>query len=203
VTLIAVAGVDEHRGWANVLTVAAPSGRPVVLDRRRVELIGKDVPDQPHHHEATGLDLAEATALVERVRDSVASYTHTALGQLRSDLESEAKLVSIALREGPPRPLPATLAEILASQNAAIDADGELYRGALCDAAAALAIDVATYPRKAETELAMLALGAEPDQLDALLREIGQDLGPPWRKDHKNAVAAAIGVLGRHVCLSV
>jgi hypothetical protein len=203
VALIAVAGFDEHRGWANVLTVAARSGRPVVLDRRRVELIGKDVPTMPHEHEARDLELSEATVLVERARHSVASFARRALEQLRTDLESEAKLVAIALREGPDRALPATLRGILASQNAAIAADGELYRGALCDAATELGIDVAMYPRNAETELATLALGAEPDQLDALLREFGQQLGPPWRKDHRNAAAAALAVLGRHTRLSV
>src|SRR5580765_3662662 len=65
-------GVDDHRGWANLVSVALHGGRTVVVDRRRVELIDPHLPGQPHHHEAQGLALDEARELVRRVAESIA-----------------------------------------------------------------------------------------------------------------------------------
>ena len=56
----AVVGVADHSGWAVCVTVAASRGLPVVVDRRRIELIEPDVPTQPYHHETVGMRLAEA-----------------------------------------------------------------------------------------------------------------------------------------------
>jgi hypothetical protein len=35
----------------------------------------------------------------------------------------------------------------------------------------------------------------EPAQVPALLQSLGEGLGPPWRKEHRIATAAAIGAL--------
>ena len=70
-----VTGSALHNGWAILVTVAAPEGCPVVLDRRRVELIGAGVPSQPYHHEAPELDLPAAEELVREVKESVLSHS--------------------------------------------------------------------------------------------------------------------------------
>src|SRR3982074_1140730 len=57
-------GVSDHGGWAVLVTVA---GDGTLLDRRRVELVDKDLPKIPHHSEGQALPLHEAVALVERV----------------------------------------------------------------------------------------------------------------------------------------
>ena len=78
----ATVGVAEHGSSAVLVTVAAGGD---LLDRRRIELIDGSLPTHPHHHEgswavgrylnipgARALSLADAVALVERVRAAAA-----------------------------------------------------------------------------------------------------------------------------------
>ena len=197
----AVVGIADHRGWAILVCVAARKGVPVVLDRRRIELVAAGLPHQPYHHEAAELDAAEGEQLVRRVAESAAAHSQAALSQLREDLGSQYRLVSIALQEGPTQPLPEAFAEVQKSQAAMIAADGIMYRKAICDAARDLDIDVVQYPRGAETARAALALGIDPERVESFLTDVGRALGPPWRKEHRSAAAAAIGVLGQHARL--
>ena len=197
----AVVGIADHRGWAVFVCVAVRQGAPLVLDRRRVDLVSADLPSQPHHHEGAELDAAEVEALVRKVEQSVALHARAALSELRTDLGAEHRLVSIALREGPGHLRPDTLAEILESQTAMIAADGALYRDALRGAAAELGIATELIPPNGETERAAEALGIDAARVEALLGEIGRGLGPPWRKEHRSAAAAAIAVLDQHARL--
>ena len=50
-------GISEHNGWAELVTMAIQDAAPVILDRRRVELIGSGEPSNPYHHEALELPL--------------------------------------------------------------------------------------------------------------------------------------------------
>ncbi len=199
--LPAAVGIADHRGWAILVCVAARKGVPVVLERRRIELVAAGLPHQPYHHEAAELDTADAEQLVRRVARSAATHAQAALSQLRDDLGSQYRLVSITLWEGPPRPLPESFAELQNSQPALLAADGIMYRKAICDAAVDLGIEVARHPRGAETARAALALGVDPARVEVLLGDFGRALGPPWRKEHCSAAAAAIGVLGQHARL--
>ncbi len=191
----AVAGISEHRGWAVVVSVAVRGGEPVVADRRRVELIDTELPSQPYHHEGTELDAAEFEPLVRGVEQSVGERTRAELSRLRDELAPEFALSAIVLREGPSRPLPPSVAEVLDSPPAMIEADGEIYRKALLDAAAGLGLDAVTHPRGGEIERAARALRFEQDELDDRLSTMGRAVGAPWRKEHRAAVAAAIAVL--------
>src|SRR5262245_28547506 len=78
----AAVGVTEH-GNAAVLVTVAPGGE--LLDRRRIDLTDSSLPTHPHHHQgswavgrylntpgARVLSLADAVALVERVRAAAA-----------------------------------------------------------------------------------------------------------------------------------
>ncbi len=47
-----IIGVSDHGGWAVLVTVA---GDGTLLDRRRVELVDKDLPKIPHHSEGHGV----------------------------------------------------------------------------------------------------------------------------------------------------
>ncbi len=197
----AVVGIADHRGWAILVCVAARKGVPVLLDRRRIELVAAGLPHQPYHHEVAELDTADAEQLVRRVAESAATHAQAALSQLRDDLGSQYRLVAISVWEGPTRPLPETFAEVQKSETALLAADGIMYRKALCDAARDLGIEVARHPRGAETARAALALGVDPARVEVFLGDVGRALGPPWRKEHRSAAAAAIGVLGQHARL--
>ena len=56
-------------------------------------------------------------------------------------------------------------------------------------------------PPKDESERAAKALGVDAARVEAFLGEIGRGLGPPWRKEHRSAAAAAIAVLDQHARL--
>src|SRR5271169_1002334 len=71
-----IIGVSDHGGWAVLVTVARDG---TLLDRRRVELVGKGLPKIPHHSECQRLPLDEAVELVERVRVSAERHAVLAL----------------------------------------------------------------------------------------------------------------------------
>jgi hypothetical protein len=103
--------------------------------------------------------------------------------------------VSITLEESSRR-VPDTLAEVLRSQAYMIAADGALYRDALASAATELGLKVAFHARGSESDGAARVLGVDDGELGTFLAEAGRALGPPWRKEHRNAAAAAIAALG-------
>ena len=156
----------------------------LVLDRRRVALLDEGLPCLPHHHEAQGLPLADATLLIERVRASAERHARDCLDALAREHAPHA----IALRACPP--LPETIAERLASYRAQNVADTAMYRTALAGAAAQRGWRVTWYePKRVDAEAAR-ALGLA--SLEPFLERAGAALGRPWTKDHRMAMAAAI-----------
>jgi hypothetical protein len=196
----ATVGAAEH-GNSAVLVTIAPGGQ--LLDRRRVDLTARGLPTHPHHHEgswavgrylslpgARALSLAEAVALVERVR---ASAVHGA----RAGLEALAAAVpvpiaAIAIRACPE--LPPTTGERIADNRAQTVADSVMYRQALATAAEARGWSVSWYRREHVFRDAAAALGRE--DIDAFLRAMGRPIGPPWQAKHKLAAAAALAAAG-------
>lgn len=187
-------GVDDHRGWANLVAVALDGGRAVVVDRRRIELIHPHLPSQPHHHEAQDLALDKARELVRRVTESIAASCRPAVGALVEELAGRGyRPVSMAIRA-----VPETrddLSAVLENQAASIAADAALYLRGLAGAAAEFGVEVVPYVRREVEASAARVLGVEPAEVPAFLKSLGEGLGPPWRKEHRIAAAAAIGVL--------
>lgn len=178
VTAKAIVGISDHAGWAVAVCVA--NGE--VIDRRRIALIDPGLPTMPYHHDAQGLPADEAEALIGRVRRSAARCAANALRALPANVQE------IAIRKRPP--LPATVAERIASYHAQTRADGVMYRDVLAEAAQALGWQVTEYDAKTVFEEAAAALGL--DDLTTHFDETGKALGAPWRKDHRLAAAAAI-----------
>ena len=192
------AGVSDHRGWAVVVCIGARDGVPFVADRRRIELIDDGVESQPFHHAGPDASAAEVEPLVERLRASAGARATASLSELRDALD--APLSSVSLEEERVA-LPAGVADILGSQQWMIAADGAIYRGAIRSAAEKLGARVVALPRGSEIDRAAEALGASEDDLDALLTELGREVGPPWRKEHRKAAAGAITALGTQLPL--
>lgn len=197
----AAVGVVEH-GNSAVLVTVAPGGQ--LLDRRRIDLTPPDLPTHPHHHEgswavgrylntpgARAISLAEAVALVERVRAAAARGARESLDALAKDVQ--APIAGIALRVCPA--LPPTVEERIADNRAQTYADTVMYREALAAAAQARGWSVHWYDRERVARDAASALGRK--DIDAFLQAMGRALGPPWQAQHKLAAAAAIAVSGR------
>ncbi len=177
-----IIGVADHGGWAVLVTVAH-DGR--LLDRRRVELLDEDLPALPHHHEGQALPLEEAVALIERVRVSAKRHAVLALDAVTMAVR---RILGVALRSCPP--LPPTIDERIKDYRARNVADWVMYRKALASAAEARGWPVQWYDAKKVLAAAREALCVE--NLDAHFLHVRRAVGPPWNKDHKLAMAAAI-----------
>jgi hypothetical protein len=184
----AIVGVSDHAGWA-VLVTATPDG--ALVDRRRITLIDRGLPALPHHHEAQALPAEAGIALVERVRASARRHARAALETLAGEVAVAIR--GIALRECPE--LPPTVAERITNYRAQCVADSVMYRDVLADAAGARDWPVSWYEVKRVFDDAERALGKR--SIADLLRDTGKALGPPWQKDHRLAMAAAIAAAKR------
>lgn len=177
-----IIGVSDHGGWAVLVTVARDG---TLLDRRRVELVDKGLPKLPHHSEGQGLPLDEAVDLVERVRVSAEKHAVLALDAVAMAMP---RILGVALRKC--QPLPSTVAERVKDYRAQNVADWVMYRKTLASAAEARGWPVHWYDAKKVLDAASQALRVE--NLDAHFLGVRKAFGPPWDKDHKLAMAAAI-----------
>ncbi len=191
----AAVGVAEHGNSAFLVTVGH-DGR--LIDRRRVDLT-QGLPTHPYHHEgswavgryadspwARKISLADAIALVERVREAAAQGARESLEALVAEIS--VPIADIAIRICPA--LPPTTEECITDNRAANVADSVMYRQALAAAAEARGWSVHWYDRDRVFRDAATTLGKE--DIDGLLREMGRTVGPPWQAKHKLAAAAAI-----------
>jgi hypothetical protein len=177
-----IIGVSDHGGWAVLVTVARDG---TILDRRRVELVDDTLPGLPHHHEGQLLPIDRAVNLVERVRVSAERHAVLALDAV---VVAVPYILGIALRSCPQ--LPATIAERIKDYRARNVADWVMYRKALASAAQARGWPINWYDAKKVLGLAGQALHVE--NFEAHFLQVRRAVGPPWNKDHKLAMAAAI-----------
>ena len=97
-------------------------------------------------------------------------------------------ILGIALRKCPP--LPPTIAERIKDYRARNVADWVMYRKALASAAEARGWPIHWYDAKNVLGSASQKLRVE--NLDNHFRQMRMAIGPPWTKDHKLAMAAAV-----------
>ena len=191
-----VVGVAEHGNSAELVTIAR-GGK--LLDRRRIDLTGPELPTHPYHHEgswavgryantpwARPISLPDAIALVERVHAAADHGAREALEKLAADLV--VPITGITLRECPEQP--STIEERITDNRAQTFADSVMYRQALANAASARGWTVTWYDRETVLQRAAEALATK--NIDTFLQKIGKELGPPWQARHKLAAAAAI-----------
>jgi hypothetical protein len=183
----AIVGVSDHFGWAAFVTVKAGE----ILDRRRIELVDKGLPSDPHHHKAQTLPLKQALELIERVRVSAEHRAKLALDEAASAVS--ARIQGVALRKCPQ--LPPTVAERIKDYRAQCVADSVMYRNELARAADARDWRVHWYEPKSVFDAAGEALGI--DDFETHFIQMKRALGPPWGRDQKLAMAAAIAAARR------
>jgi hypothetical protein len=175
-------GVADHFGWAVAVTASADHA---VVDRRRIELVEPGVTPAPIHYKSARLDVAATAALVAQVRASVARATAAAFDELEAAVPEP--IVSIALRAWP-----LDFPEDIAVQREVpweARADAVMYRQILSELAHERGWEVHVYDAKAVEDQAARALGARAAEI---LHGPRERLGPPWTKDHRTALAAAI-----------
>ena len=184
-------GVAHHLGWAVLVTA---TNEHVVVDRRRVELVDRDLLAAPVHHRggahemhASGGTLGddELEALVVEVRSAARRLTAAALDELVGDLDSP--VLSISLRDWP-ADFPT---EIARQRNPPFEsqADSIMYRQILAESAADRGWLVHRFNAAGIEGQASALLG---DRAEEVLYGPRAALGPPWNKDHRIALAATI-----------
>jgi len=199
----AVLGVADHNGWAECVTVAASRGVPVVVDRRRLELVEPGIPSMPYHHETLKMPRPEGERLVARVRDSVLRTTFEQVTGLRDELHPLYTIVAMTLRVPPLDFVPVTVAEAHQSYNVTCRADGMMYHDALSIAARRLKLPVKHHPRGEEVARAAARLDVSVEDVERFLERAGEPVGKPWQKEHRLAVAAAVAVLAERQKISL
>ena len=175
-------GVADHFGWAVAVTASADHA---VVDRRRIELVEPGVTPAPIHYKSARLDVAATAALVAQVRASVARATAAAFDELEAAVPEP--IVSIALRAWP-----LDFPEDIAVQREVpweARADAVMYRQILSELAHERGWEVHVYDARAVEAQAARALG---ERAAEILHGPRERLGPPWTKDHRTALAAAI-----------
>jgi hypothetical protein len=175
-------GIADHLGWAVAVTASADHA---VVDRRRIELVEPGVTAAPIHYESARLDVAATAALVARVRASVERAAAAALDELAAGLPEP--VVSISLRLWP-----SDFPEDIAVQRRVpweARADAVMYRRLLAELAHERGWDVHLYDAKAVEGQAARLLG---ERAGEVLHGPRETLGPPWAKDHRVALAAAV-----------
>jgi hypothetical protein len=185
-------GCKPHTGWAVAVLVGGSAEAPAVLDRRRISLCPDELPRQVYHA-AQGLPRAAAADLVAEVDAAVARRTGEAVGALVAAAGAQGDLVGLAII-GRPRDLP-DLDAALANHSMLHTAEGELYRGALDDAAEAHSLPVTPVAPKGTIEEAAVVVGLPRTVLAGRLDDLRAQLGAPWQADHKQATAAALVAL--------
>jgi hypothetical protein len=175
-------GIADHFGWAIAVTVS--DGHEAV-DRRRLALVEPGVCEAPIHYESRHLTEPETAALVAEVRASIRRAASAAFDQLAESLP--APIASISLRAWPS----GFPTDIATQRRVPYEsrADAIMYRQVLAERAQSRGWNVHLYNAKDVIGQASAMLG---NRATEVLYGPRSRLGPPWTKDHRTALAAAI-----------
>lgn len=175
-------GLFDHFGWTVAVTATAAGD---VVDRRRIELVEPGLSPAPVHYDADGLDDTGLAALIADVRASVERCSATAFAELEAALPG--RIGSVALRRWP-ADFPTDLATLRRAPYES-RADAVMYRQEIARVAQGCGWTVTPFDAKAVLTVAAERLGPRTDDV---LDGPRLRLGPPWTKDHRVALAAAI-----------
>jgi hypothetical protein len=188
----AALGFRVHSGWAAAVVLCGPWDAPVVVDRRKIQLVKifSYTFRQPYHT-AEKMQRQDAIKFIRGVQSDAKRLALSALRSLQTDLaEVDFQLARSTLLLASGRALPA-LEQILASHALIHTADGELFRHSLRAACALFPLPVQGIREKELFATASKAFGIQPAALKRRIAAFGKSLGPPWSQDEKFAALAA------------
>jgi hypothetical protein len=188
----AAVGFRVHSGWAAAVVLCGPADAPVVVDRRKIQLVKTfSYTFRQPYHTAEQMPRLDAAKFIRSVQTEAKRLASSALRSLQIDLaEGDFKIVRAALLMASGRALP-ELEQILVSHALIHTADGELFRDSLRAACARLHLPVLGIREKDLFAMASKAFGIQPAELKRRITTFGKSLGPPWSQDEKFAALAA------------
>jgi hypothetical protein len=183
----AALGFRVHSGWAAMVAISGPVVRPVVVLRRRIELIVGGW-KQPYH-EAEPMTLNEASAHIDACATAAFAATEKSMRDALAELTAhDVKNACILTASG--RPLP-DLPAILRSHALIHTAEGEFFRSAVRQACNSCGLPHRQVKERELWTEAERQLDQPRQGLRAAVDAFRKDLGPPWQQDHKLAALAA------------
>ena len=194
----AAVGFRVHSGWAAAVVVCGPIDTPLVVDRKKIQLVKTfSYTFRQPYHTAEKMERSGAAKFVRDVQTEAKGLAVSSLRSLQSDLAAgEFKIVRGALLLASGRVLP-ELDKILASHALIHTADGELFRESLRAACSRCEIPVEGIREKELLATASKVLGIQAAALKRQVAALGKSLGPPWSQDEKLAALAAWLTLAR------
>jgi hypothetical protein len=189
---IAALGFRVHSGWAVMVAVAGTGRGPVVVERRRIEMVESDTmkAKQPYHAAAEG-NFKDAAELIAGSMSSAARLAERAIRDAIAALRTHGYEVggcSVLAASG--RLLP-ELRAILASHAMIHAAEGEMFRRALREGGAKCGLKVMEQSERELLNDAGAVTGLTASALERRATEMGKSVGRPWRQDEKHAALAA------------
>jgi hypothetical protein len=189
---IAALGLRVHSGWAAAVVLCGPVEAPVVVDRRKIQLVKTFTYTfrQPYHT-AGKMPRPDGVKFIREVHSDARQLALSSLRSLRRELaEGDFKLACSALLLASGRALP-ELEQILASHALIHTADGELFRDSLRAGCARCRLPVQGIKEKELLATASKTLDIQEATLKRRVTALGKVLGPPWSQDEKFAALAA------------
>ncbi len=183
-----------HSGWAAMVALRDPVAAPLVVQRRRVELIEGEIPRQPYHA-AEKMPLREAEAFLDECAAVARAMANKAVRAAVENMAAKGYTVAgscVLLGSGR---APASLASTLASHTMIHTAEGDFFRNALKDACQECGLAVAPVKEKTLWDRATAGLGMSRADLACRVCELGKTIGPPWTQDEKLSALAGWIVL--------
>lgn len=164
-------GISVHTGWAACVVASGTAAQPEIFANQIIHVL--DDAERFCFHMAADMQREAAAAWLAQVRTKAAANAKRALAPL---LTPDVKACAIVAKNGDPGDLDA----ILASHPRLHTAEGCFYRDVLREACVAACADrVRIVP---------------PATLDA--SKVRKLAPPPWGKDQKLALLAALGAIG-------
>jgi len=194
----AAVGFRVHSGWAAAVVVCGSAQAPIVVDRRRIELVKTFTYTfrQPYHT-AEKMPRPDAVKFIRGVQSQAKRVALTSLRSLQKDVAGgDFKIVRAALLLASGRALP-RLDQILVSHALIHTADGELFRDSLRAACAQCDLPVEGIKEKELFAITSKAFDVQPAALKRRIAALGKALGPPWSQDEKFAALGAWLTLAR------
>jgi hypothetical protein len=184
----AAVGFRVKSGWACAVLLAGPVATPRVLDRCRVELSDKEVPQsQQPYHGAMG-KLEENTATIRARTRVVERAARTSVAQL---LDRYKTMGHSAQRAGLVVGSEIDPASIANPHIRAHALEGRLFRTVLQEALETHGLSCAVHVERHAFASATPILGLGEEDLKPALAGLGQSFGGPWRAEEKLASLAA------------
>lgn len=188
----AALGFRVHSGWAAFVAVTLEKKSPVVLVRRKLQLVKTfSYAYRQPYHTAEKMPSGDAAAFVrgvEKESRKLAVKGIRAVQKELSGLHYQLTGCSLVLASG--RQLP-EFEKILASHALIHTADGELFRDSLRRAAARCKLPLTAIKERDLLAAASKSLRLKPDILHRRIAALGKSLGPPWTQDEKLSALAA------------